>query len=63
MSQGKRTDKLKPILVFVNPTSGTKIAKSMLQKILRPELEKRGIQFELVSFNAWLKVHLHVRFQ
>jgi diacylglycerol kinase family enzyme len=38
----------KPLLVFVNPTSGTKLAHSMLKKILKPELQKRNIDFELV---------------
>ena len=42
--------KSKPLLVFVNPTSGTKLAKTMLQQILKPELDKRDVEFELVRF-------------
>ena len=47
---GHRPDKKKPkpLLVLVNPTSGTKLARSMLNDILKPQLDKKGIEYELV---------------
>jgi len=41
--------KKKPLLILVNPTSGTKLAKTMLKDILKPQLDQKNIDYELVS--------------
>ena len=48
-STNGRRGKKKPLLVFVNPTSGTKLAKTMLKTILKPKLDEKDVDFELVN--------------
>ena len=48
-TNGRRGGKKKPLLVFVNPTSGTKLAKTMLKTILKPKLDEKDVDFELVN--------------
>jgi hypothetical protein len=46
--------KKKPLLILVNPTSGTKLAKTMLKDILKPELDQKHIEYELVRISNFL---------
>jgi len=39
---------LKPLLIFVNPHSGTKIAKKLFKKQLKPKLHTNNIPYELI---------------
>ena len=39
----------RPLLVFINPASGTKLAKKMFTTIVKPNLEVHNLQFEVVE--------------
>lgn len=43
------SDQLNPLLVIINPASGTKIAIKMFNEILKPSLEKNKIEYELLK--------------
>ena len=37
----------KPLIIFINPASGTKIAKKLYKNSLKPNLEAHQIEYEL----------------
>lgn len=39
----------KPLLVLINPASGTKVARKMFKTIVRPELNKRKLEYEVME--------------
>ena len=39
----------KPLIIFINPASGTKIAKKLFRKLLKPNLENYELQYELIE--------------
>ena len=39
----------KPLIIFINPASGTKIAKKLYKNSLKPSLEANDIQYELIE--------------
>ena len=39
----------KPLLVLINPASGTKLARRMFRTILQPELDKKHITYDVVE--------------
>ena len=39
----------KPLLIFVNPASGTKIARKLFSKSLKPDLEQNELEYEHVE--------------
>ena len=42
-------DQEKPLLVIINPASGTKIAIKMFNELLKPSLEKNKVDYELLK--------------
>ena len=42
-------NKKKPVLVFVNPASGTKLATKMYTTILKPALDSRGLRHDMIK--------------
>ena len=38
-----------PLLVVINPASGTRIALKMFNEVLKPSLEKNKIEYELLK--------------
>lgn len=41
------SEQIRPLLVLINPASGTKIATKMFKNLLQPSLEKEGIAYEV----------------
>ena len=39
----------KPLIVFINPASGTKIARKLFKKNLKPSLDANGLLYELIE--------------
>ena len=39
----------KPLIIFINPASGTKIARKLFKKTLKPRLEANEIEYDLVE--------------
>jgi len=38
----------KPLLILINPQSGTKIANKLFKKYLKPDLEQESVNYEVI---------------
>ena len=44
-----KTKKLRPLLVFINPASGTKLAGKMFRTIVQPRLDECNLTYQAVE--------------
>ena len=45
VTMSAKTKKIRPLLVFINPASGTKLAGKMFRTIVQPRLDERHLTY------------------